>query len=291
MDKIHIVIPVFNGWKQTKLCLDSLRASVYRDLEIIIVNHGHGNEIKEALSTYYPEVLQIPGESTLWWAGATNLGIRMALGRGAKKIMLLNHDCYVEPDTIQTLLVHSNRIGEAIIAPVPFDYSTKSVIAVTARTCFLLGFPTISLHRKRNHIGRPQLLPTKLILGGRGVLIPSGIFERLGLFDEVNLPSYYSDHDFYLRCRKRGVQLFISADATVYIDDTMTTLSAKIENLGFQQFLQTLVVRRSHRNIRDLTALFKLHYPIKGLHHLGVLLNLLRYFTLYGWKRLRRALS
>ena len=289
MDKIYIIIPFFDGWPQLKTCLDALRASHYGNREVIVVNHGTEDEARELLRDQYPEVLQIFASPVLWWAGATNVGIRTAMSRGAKKIMLLNHDCYFEPDTIQRIVAHAQKAGEAIIAPVPFDYITKRVLAVTARTCFLLGFPTLTLPGKTKFLGQPRLLPTKLILGGRGVLIPSSVFERLGLFDEVNLPSYYCDFDFFLRCRNRGIPLFIAANARVYVDDTRTSL-AEVEDMSFQRFLQTLIVPRSHRNIRDLTAIFKFHYPIKGLHHLGVALNLGRYCTLYAWKRLKRTL-
>lgn len=291
MEQIYIIIPFFDGWLQLKTCLDALRASRYDNREVIVVNHGTEDEARELLRDQYPEVLQIFGSPALWWAGATNLGIRTAMSRGAKKIMLLNHDCYVEPDMIQRIAAHAERTSDALIAPVPFDYITKRVLAVTARTCFLLGFPLLMLRGKTKFLGQPRLLPTKLILGGRGVLIPSSVFERFGLFDEVNLPSYYCDFDFFLRCRNRGILLFIAADARVYLDDTRTTLARGLEEMSLKDFLQTLVVPRSHRNIRDLTALFKLHYPIQGLHYVGVALNLLRYFVLYGWKRLRRVLS
>ena len=291
MDKIYIIIPVFDGWKETKTCLDALRASSYRDLEIVLVNHGTNVEIKEALTAQYPEVLQIMGDPSMWWAGATNFGIRTAISHGAKKIMLLNHDCYVEAETIQRLVAHADQAGEAIIAPLPYDYFTKRLIAMTATTCFLFGFPTVTPHAKTELIGKQELVPTRLILGGRGALVPSSIFERFGLFDETNLPSYYSDHDFYLRCRSRGVPLLMAADARVYVDDTRTSIAAKFDDMGFRQFLQTLVTPRSHRNIRDLTALFKLHYPIKGRHHIGVALNVIRYFMLYCWKRLKRIVN
>lgn len=288
MDKIYVIIPVFEGWKETRICLDALRASTYEHLETIVVNHGTNTGIRKALSTQYSDVLQLFGEPTLWWAGATNLGIRKAMSLGAKKIMLLNHDCFVEPETIQRVATHAERTEEAIIAPVPHDYRTKRVLAVTARTGFLLGFPMIAYPGQAKHVGKQKLLPTKLILGGRGVLIPSSVFERIGLFDEVNLPSYYSDFDFFLRCRTRGVPLFIAADAKVYIDDTMTTLATKIGRLDFQQFVQTLRVPRSHRNLRDLTSIFKFHYPIKGLHFIGVGLNVLRYSVIYFLQRLKR---
>ena len=291
MDKIHVIIPFFYGWPQTKMCLEALRASTYRDLEVIVVNHGTEEQTRELLRDQYPEVRQIFGSPTLWWAGATNLGIREAMRRGAKKIMLLNHDCYFEPETIQKLAAHAEQTPGALIAPVPFDYATRQVLAVTSTTCFLLGFPTLAPPGKIRYLGQRRLLPTGLILGGRGVLIPSGAFERVGLLDEVNLPGYYADFDFFLRCRSRGIPLFIAADAKVYVDDTQTTLARGLEKMSFRNFLETLRVPRSHRNIRDLTAIFKFHYPIKGLHHLGVALNLVRYFAAYAWKQLMRTLG
>ncbi len=109
MNKIHIIIPVFNGWPQTKVCLDALRASSYRDLEIIVVDHGSTDETKKALPAEYPEVVHLLGEPTLWWTGATNLGIRTATNRGAGTIMLLNNDCYVTPETIERLMAHGQR--------------------------------------------------------------------------------------------------------------------------------------------------------------------------------------
>jgi GT2 family glycosyltransferase len=163
---------------------------------------------------------------------------------------------------------------------------------MTACTCYLLGFPTLGLPRRNlRFLDRPCLLPTKLIIGGRGVLIPSSVFERLGLFDEARLPHAGSDNDFYLRCAKKGVPLFVAADATVYVDDTRTTLAARAERLNWKEFLETLKDRRSHRNLRDLEMLFRLHYPVKRLHHLGLALNLARFFFLYAWNRMRYLLQ
>lgn len=292
MEQIYIIIPFFDGWLQLKTCLDALRASRYDNREVIVVNHGTEDEARGLLRDQYPEVLQIFGSPALWWAGATNLGIRTAMSRGAKKIMLLNHDCYVEPDMIQRIAAHAERTSDALIAPVQRDFFSKRVLCITASTCYLLGFPTsLRLGKNVSVLGEPRLLPTKLIIGGRGVLIPRSVFERMGMFDEVNLPHAGSDNDFYLRCRRQQVPLLIATDATVYVDNTRTTLAANLEQMNLKQFLQTLTDRRSHRNVRDLNALFKLHYPIKGLHPVGVALNLLRYCTLYGWKRLKYVLA
>lgn len=288
MDTVHIIIPVFTGWNETKRCLDALRASSHCNLQIVVVYHGVEDNIKKALATHYPEARCVFGPPTLWWAGATNLGIRAALSHGARYIMLLNHDCYVEPETIGRLLAHADRAGQAVVAPIQKDFVTQRVTAVTAGTCFVLGFPTLVFPWKEKDLQTQQLLPTPLILGGRGALMPASVFERVGLFDEFNLPSYYSDHDFYLRCRQRGIPLRVATDCAVSIDNTRTTLAAKPGELSLREFMETLRIPRSHRNLRDLTVLFRLHHPVKGLYHTGVALNLLRYCAIYACKRLKK---
>ena len=284
---IYIIIPVYNGWQQTRICLNALRESEYKNLEIIVVDHGSTDETKASLPVEYPEVVHILGASSLWWTGATNLGIRTAISRGAERIMLLNNDCYITPKTIHILVHHSKKAGEAIIAPVQRNYDTEDIICTTSRHFFLLGFqgvPSYSLATNKNCSA--TLIPTQLIFGGRGVIIATNIFKRIGMFDEVNLPHYYADHDFYLRCRKHSIPLYIALDSIVYIDQRRTSIAALYQKMTFREFYQSLFNRRSHRNLRDLATLFKKHYPIKGFYFIGVFLNVTRYVFVYLWHRM-----
>jgi GT2 family glycosyltransferase len=286
--KIHIVIPVFNGWKQTKVCLDALRSSEYKNLEIILVDHGSMDETKNILPIEYSEVVYITGDSSLWWTGAINLGIRTAISRGAQRIMLLNNDCYITPKTVSTLTRHSEQAGEVIIASVQKDYDTDEIICTSCREYISLGFPSHSSSAiGKNAYDSSDLVPSQLIIGGRGVIIPTSVFKRIGVFDEVDFPHYYADHDFYLRCRKQGVPIFVAMDSIVYIDNSKTSTAVRPGEMTLTEFYQTLFSRRSHRNLRDLTVFFKKHYPIRGLFYIGLVLNVTRYFFIYLWQRTR----
>ena len=91
------------------------------------------------------------------------------------------------------------------------------------------------------------------------------MFTLLGLFDEEQLPHYGSDHDFYLRARRHGIPLYVATRAFVNIDNTRTTLADNPGTLSPAEFLHSLRSIRSHRNLRDVTALFRKHYPIPSL--------------------------
>jgi len=292
LDRLFVIIPVLNRWEQTRNCLNRLPRRDHTDVTIMVVDHGSTDETRSGLETEFPDVIRLPGTSDLWWTGATNLGIREALRHGADNIMLLNNDCYLLTDTMERLIRHHRAAPDAIIAPVQRNMHSGRIITRPMTTCFLLGFPTLLLPGKplyQQH--QPGLADTRLIIGGRGVLIPASVFEKTGLFNETDLPHYGADHDFYLRCRKQGVRLCIAQDALVEIDENSSTLSRELGRMTIREFIDSLGNRRSHRNIPEMAALFRLHYPIPGLYPLGVTLNLLRYLAVYISARTIHALS
>jgi GT2 family glycosyltransferase len=287
MSDISIIIPVLNRWEQTRTCLQYLYAGTDLGFSVIIVDHGSTDGTRAGLAQEFPQVTRLPGTLEMWWTGATNVGIRAALQQGAAYIMLLNNDCYFEPGTLATLRQHATAAGAAVIAPVQRSLQLSRILTRPMTTGFLLGFTTLLLPGR--HLYRPdehRLIGTRLIIGGRGALIPASVFDRVGLLNEQDLPHYGSDHDFYLRCRQHGVPLFIASDAVLDVDEDTTTLSTRLGSMPLRAFVRSLRDRRSHRNLRELGALFRLHYPIPGLYPLGVTLNLARYTCVYLLARL-----
>jgi GT2 family glycosyltransferase len=135
-----------------------------------------------------------------------------------------------------------------------------------------------------------RLLPTKLIVGGRGAVLPAEVLARNGLFDEECLPHYGADHDFYLRARKRGIALYTVTEAIVDVDATRSSAASHPGRLTLREFVETLSSVRSHRNIPHMVELFRRHYPVRHLHMIGVALCAARYCVVYAWARLRLAL-
>jgi GT2 family glycosyltransferase len=289
---LYIIITDFNGYTQTRRCLCALRASHYREFQILLVDHGDSDETRNNVVREFPEVIRIQGTSQEWWAGANNRGIQHALAQGASMIMLLNNDCYVLPDTLGLMMNLACHTPDAILAPIQRDWHSKRITAINPHSCFLLGFPTVpGKYALTPAMQMNPLLPVKLIIGGRGVIIPISVWTHIGLLDEKNLPHYGADHDFYLRAHKKGICLYTVTHACVEIDNTRTSLAQHPAHMTFAQLIHSLHSTRSHRNVRDVTALFKAHYPLPYLYLLGVALYLGRYILLYVLKRMWKKLG
>jgi GT2 family glycosyltransferase len=284
---IYVVITDFDGWDQTQICLRHLERSSYKNLSVIVVDHGLTDATARGLKEFH-SCTRISAESTLWWTGATNIGIRAALERGAQYIMLLNNDCYVAPDTVEQVFAAIDESALQIVAPVQISAHSGEVLAGRITTCFSLGFPTVVLPGKRKLLGRSRdLVPTKMIIGGRGVVIPRAVFAEVGLFDDANLPHYGADHDFYLRCRQANIALAIAPAAKVLMDETRTTVSRNLGRMTAGEFFNSFGDPRSHRNLSVLKTLFRRYYPVKRLYLIGVVLNVTRYCVSYILQRLK----
>lgn len=285
--KTFIIIPVYDGWKQAERCLENIFCnSVSSAIQVTVVDHGPDDHPGSNLNKKYPKIRIVKGSSNLWWTGATNLGIRDAMLKKATHIMLLNNDCYFDPGALSELLKISYQHPNCIISPSQYDYSSGRLLCEKAYTLYCLGFPTLILPNfRRSDAKNKELVPTKLILGGRGVIIPVSSIIEVGYFNEHAFPHYGSDNDFYLRCRNAGIPMYVIPGCRIYVDSSTTTIAANPGSLTFRQFIGTLYDRRSHRNIHDNIELFRRHFPIAGLYIIGVGLNITRYFLLYLFNR------
>jgi GT2 family glycosyltransferase len=251
------------------------------------VDHGSTDDTSRGINNDFPDVIVLKESEKLWWTGAVNLGIRYALTQGADRIMLLNNDCYLAPDAIEILLRYSRQCPKSIIAPVQRDWKTGKINVIAPCSHFLLGFPTLPGNRKlTREMKKKGVISSKLLVGGRGAVIPAEIFFSLGLFDENTLPHYGADHDFYLKAKKQGVDLIIATWAFADVDNSRTTMADNPGRLTLKEFIHSFFSIRSHRNIKHVKTLFRKHYPIPGMYLLGVALYLGRYCFVYLINRL-----
>lgn len=288
---LTIVIPAYHGIEQLGKCLSALQNSQFQKFRTIVVDHGEMDDISRFVAADFPDAICLRGSPALWWSGATNIGIKYALENHSMSIMLLNHDCFVRPETIGNLVKSVELNSQTIIAPVQQNIRNGN-ITVTASSCFVLGFPTVIAPQwwQRQKL-KSLLQETRLIIGGRGVIIPAGVLGEVGLFDQDRLPHYGADHDFYHRCRRRGINLLIDTSAFVDIDDSQTSRGNIDGRVTIRSSLQSLRNRDSHRNIIDVKALFEKHLAISILVPVSITLYIVRFVTVSFFLALFQKLS
>jgi len=270
---LYIVIPVFNRWRYTRECLESLRAQTTQDFRTVVVDDGSTDETATALARDYPEVLVVTGDGNLFWTAGVNMGIRHALALGADRVMTLNNDVVAAPDFVAQMLAAAAQHPTAVLGALEFDANSGEAIYGGER----LDFRTNTRHDLLDEIpaGQRTGLHPVTYLPGRGLLIPRAVTDKIGLFDEKRLPHYLADFDYTSVARRAGFPVYCNYDAklSTYPEESGQTLTRKQRSLkGYYQHLFSI---RGGGNMVNFT-----HFALKNCPK-----PYLPYFLLNGYAR------
>lgn len=102
MEKVSIIIPVYNVEKYLKRCLDSIIRQTYKNLEIICVNDGSPDSSLEILRKYEKQDsrIKIVDKENGGVSSARNSGIRAMTG---EYVIFVDADDWLEKDAVEKL--------------------------------------------------------------------------------------------------------------------------------------------------------------------------------------------
>jgi len=270
---LYIVIPVFNRWRYTRACLDSLRAQTSQDFRVIVVNDGSTDETAAALARDYPEVEVVTGTGSLFWTAGVNRGLERALVLGATRVLTLNNDVLAAPDFVAQMLATAAQHPTAVLGALEFDADTGQAIYGGER----LDFRTNTRHDLLEVLPPDQRTGLRAVtyLPGRGLLIPKAVIDKIGLFDEKRLPHYLADFDYTSVARRAGFPVYCNYDAqlSTYPEESGQTLTRKHRSV--KGYFQHLFGIRGGGNMVNFT-----HFALKNCP-----LPYLPYFLLNGYAR------
>jgi len=114
---VSIIIPVYNQLKYLKVTIDSILNNTKENIELIIIDNGSGNEVKEYLNNYKSSKMIhiITNDKNLGFGKANNQGAKRAQG---KYLLFLNSDVKVSNDWLTKLLdgINEEKIGMVGVA-------------------------------------------------------------------------------------------------------------------------------------------------------------------------------
>ena len=112
-ETISVVVPAYNIALWLPRSLDSLLAQTYKNLEIIVVDDGSADNVREVLSEYcekYPNIKAIYKEN----GGVTSARLRGVEEATGAWIGFMDGDDYVEPQMYARLLENARESGAEI---------------------------------------------------------------------------------------------------------------------------------------------------------------------------------
>lgn len=203
--KIGLVTVTYNSAGVLEEFMTSLLAQEHKNWLLFAVDNQSKDATLEQLNSYKdPRVRVIANDQNLGVAGGNNQGIQEAIKEGCDHIVLINNDTEFEPNLLSGLLENLNQHKCDMVVPKIYYHDPKD------RLWFAGGSFRRFLFWQIRHFGLDETdrgrydqataisyAPTCC------VLMPSRVFEKVGLMDEQYFV-YYDDVDFFLRANRQG---------------------------------------------------------------------------------------
>lgn len=254
MEKIYAVILNWNGLIDTIDCIKSIETQNEVQIQIIVVDNGSIDDSVKTIQENYPHIKIFENQLNLGYAGGMNIGIKYAIGQGARYVLLLNNDTIADSDMVRKL-VDSVKDG-GISSPIIYyaDHPDK---------IWSIGgnINPILLELTQPHgdtVISPQITIERDFLTGCALLIHTDVFLSVGYFDERFFPGYYEDLDFCLRVKRNGFSLKLVPDAKLWHKVSQSSGGERSNKVYF------LMARNSglyfKKNMRAWNAIFIIGY-------------------------------
>ncbi|MBI5624197.1 MAG: glycosyltransferase family 2 protein [Elusimicrobia bacterium] len=205
-----IIIPVRDGLRYTRECLESLERTTAAPYEVIVVDNG-SKDGTAAWVRRRPRTRVIRNRENLGFARAVNQGMSAAKGR---YLVWLNNDVVLTEGWLERLIAAAERapwIG-AVGPCTNVTVGSQRVTSVPYRDTGL-GLRLFAEAWRLNHRGRAEGVHR---LTGFCVLLKRSAVEKTGLLDERFGLGCYEEFDYCLRLRQAGFDLAVAKDVYVH---------------------------------------------------------------------------
>ncbi len=176
MDKISIIIPVYNTGKYLAECLDSVIKQTFKDIEIICVNDGSTDNSQQILNSYAKkdQRIKVIEQKNQGVVSARNLGVKQAK---YDLIFPLDSDDIIAPDTLEKLYTS-------------LKYGYGDII-----TCRVMMFGN-----KNGELILPKPIKRNMVIDN--CLVSAALFKKSDFFESGGYSSEYDtaleDYDLWL---------------------------------------------------------------------------------------------
>lgn len=248
--KVSIITINYNGVKDTRELIDSLRAHETYPYELIVVDNASAdpNEYR-ILQEDFPDIRVIHSEKNLGFAGGNNLGITYVTGC---YLMLLNNDTIFTRPVLETLvnrLESDASIGS--VSPKIACWPQKEILQYVGST------PMSPITLRNENIGFQQIDNGQFdsshetaFAHGAAMMIRTADLQKFGLMPEFYF-LYYEELDWCVQIRRAGFSIRVDPQAIVYHKESASVGKESPLQVYFHSRNRLLFANRSIDNKKN----------------------------------------
>ena len=229
---IGVVITTYNRKNKLRSLLERLLKMPfnYGKVILIVVNDGSTDGTGEMIINFYPQVVHLKGDGSYYFTKSLNEGIKYAVENDVDAVITINDDCHIDDEYFNYCYHALMKSRDTIFAPVTLNINNKThVLDCGYKISWFPFYKLKPIYKNFNYEQLPESFAIDTI-GGRGLLIPTYIFQKIGLYDDKTFKQYGSDDEFLLRVAQAGYKILVDKKLVLYDFELRTQSTSGIIN-------------------------------------------------------------
>ncbi len=226
MEKLIILLPVYNRIKITKKCIECIKNQTYQNFILLLIDDGSTDGTADMVLAEVPETVVIRGKGKWWWAGSLQQGINWIKRNNLSKddfVVILNDDVEFDTNFFDTAISILKDKKKTLLLAQSFSQQTGELVDSGVH----VDWENLKFEQAKN--------PDNI-----NCLSTMGLFFRIedmlfiGSFHPRLLPHYGSDYEYTIRAYNKGYKL---------ITDSRLKLALNVETTGIHSIKEKSVVK------------------------------------------------
>ena len=222
---VSIIIPHWNGLDVITDCLESLRSTSYKKIEIIVVDNNSSDDSVNQIRKKFPKVKLFENTKNEGYAGGCNRGSGIAKG---EYLLFLNNDTIQNKDWIDNLVtkIESDPLIAAV-QPKILNYYQKDKFDYAGGAGGEMDFLGFPFARGRifneQEVDKDQYNNSDNIFwsSGTAFIIRKTAFEEVGKFDEIFF-AHMEEIDLCWRLHLAGYKVVSEPKSVIHHKNALT---------------------------------------------------------------------
>ena len=212
---VSVIIPTYNGAKKINGLFESLKAQLFKDFELIVVNDGSTDNTLEIIqqnesSFNNMRVITRPNGGR---AKVRNTGAKEAKG---ELLIFLDDDMRPRPHCLEVHVKHHEKFPSSILTGAQIDESNENATDIEKFKSSLSKRWTKDLINASGN----QLPKKSIFITAANFSIPKELFDRLEGFDERLKDA--EDFDLAIKAYKHNIPLYFNYEAYAAHEDPVS---------------------------------------------------------------------